>query len=416
MDIRLHASQLKAFKDPKKVRVVVCGRRWGKSKLVIFELLLRSLLFPGKVDPVSTQTVLGLLPTFQAAKRILWNPLYSLCTETELSSQVESISKVDYKITFKGGKPPIVIAGANDGGDRLRGMRLYFACLDEYQDMKRGTLDEVILPATADTKGSRLLITGTPKGKLNCLATVAARAKEFPDSYSFYNLPTADNPTIDPKEIELARTILPPRTFRQEFLASFEDYQGKILSELTELNQCDHLPDNLELTILGIDWGETHPAVAAYGLSKGVWHYLDGWQGNGTQPVAQPVFDSHVVRIADRWKVKATYCDPSRPSSVLGIRALGRLANIPGLVKAVSGNNRVEEGINHLHSLIYQRKLMFPKERVSSSQGYVDGLEAYKKFEAYHRKTKDGCVLETIEDGQDDHIIDLSRYALFTFK
>lgn len=414
MNIKLHKGQLKVFQDPHKIRVVVCGRRWGKSKLTVYELLIRALTFKGTIDPVSPQTVLGVLPTFQAAKRILWQPLYNLCTETELSNLVAHISKVDCKITFKGNIPPIVIAGANDGGDRLRGMRLYFVCLDEYQSMKHGTLDEVILPATADTNGSKLLITGTPKGHLNCLATVANRAKKFPDTYAFYNLPTANNPTIDPKEVELARQTLPPRSFRQEFEASFEDFEGKIFSELTEDNLCDDLPTSFDMTLLGIDWGETSPAVAAYGLKDGVYYYLEGWQGDGTQPVPQPVFDSHIARIAQRWGISIAYCDPSRPSSIIGIRYLGRDYGVKGLTKAIAANNRIEPGLAHVHSLIYQNKVKFPRAATSTAKGNVSGLSAYQMFEAYHRSTKDGVVSEKIEDGQQDHIIDLSRYLLFT--
>lgn len=417
LTLKLHKGQRDVYNDPNKVRVVVCGRRWGKSKLTVYELLLRSLSFSGKVDPVSTETVLGVLPTFQAAKRILWQPLYNLCTETELSTIVEHISKVDCKITFKGGKPPIVIAGANDGGDRLRGMRLYFVCLDEYQDMKHGTLDEVIMPATADTTGSRLLITGTPKGKLNCLATIAERAKSFPDTYSFYNLPTYTNPTIDRREVELARLTLPPRTFRQEYEASFEDFEGKIFSELGDDNQCDRLPDSFDLTIMGLDWGDTNPAAVVWGLNKGNWYWCEAWQPDGALPVPEPVRDTHIKRLGSKWNVRAVYCDPSRPSSIIGIRVLGKEHNIPGLLKAVAGNNRINEGIDHVHSLIYQKKLMFPKAPIGKSKECVNGETAYLKFEAYHRKTnKEGIVTAEVAPNQDDHVIDASRYALVTSK
>lgn len=413
LNIKLHKGQRKVYSDKRKVRVVVCGRRWGKSKLTVYELLLRSLTFSGKVDPVSTQTVLGVLPTLAAAKRILWQPLLNLCTQTALSEAVEHISKVDFKITFKGGKPPIVISSTEGGGDRLRGMRLYFVCMDEYQDMAPGTLDQVIMPATADTQGSKILITGTPKGKNNVLFEVADRAIQFPHLYSFFNMPTWTNPTIDKAEVETARLTLPPRSFRQEYMAEFCDFPGKIFTELDENNLVTTLPDSYDFTLLGVDWGECNPAFVVLGRRDNKWYYVDGYAPDSDQPIAPPMQDAEILRLAKKYQPRQVFCDPSRPASILHLRNLGKDNGLVGLSKAVAGYNRIEDGLDQVHSLLYQNRLLFPKDPVKRYSGQLTGIEAYQQFSDYHRKTdKNGMVTDQVEDGQRDHAIDAIRYLL----
>lgn len=414
MDILLHKGQQAIFNDPHKFRIIVCGRRFGKSRLVLWELLLAALNFPGTVSMHSPERVLGILPTLSQAKKILWEPLYNVCTETEISKFVKNISKTEFRVDFEGGKPSIVVAGALDhAGDRLRGMRLYFVAADEIQNYRPTTWDEIIVPAMADTPGSRAIGTGTPLGTNNILHTLAKRAETIPDLYSFHNMPTWTNPTIPREEVENARRILPPRAFRQEFEAHFLDFPGKIFSELEVANQVPFLPTGITDTIMGYDFGDVHPAIVIWGKKHDYWYYLDGWSPSTNEPVALPVQDDMVRRLAEKYHPKAVFCDPSRPSAILNLRDIGRRHGVPGLTRAVEGYNRIEEGIDQLHSLIFQRKLQFPQDSVPQYPGHIPGLLAYEQFSNYHRLTNiDGVVTDKVKEGQDDHIIDASRYAL----
>jgi hypothetical protein len=420
INIHLHPGQQTIYRSQSRIRTAVMGRRFGKSRLGINELILRSLSFPGAIDPTSPETTLGVMPTLKQAKKVLWKPLVSLCTNTELSGAVESINRTDYTITWKHGKPPIVIAGANDSdGDRIRGFRIWYLLGDEYQDWKPGIFDSVVQPAMTDTEGSRALLTGTPKGKLNHLYEMYQRASRFPEDYQSFNMPTSSNPTIPRSEIERARLILPPRLYRQEYEASFEDFPGKIYYELdNDLNRCDSLPSGFDLTVMGIDFGDINPAFVIWGRRGSKWYWCEGWQGNyGSEyeknPVAQPLQDAQILRLARTWKPRITLADPSRPSAILGIRALGIEHGLPGLSNAVGAFNRIEEGLNQVHSLIYQRSLLYPRSSHKPHENSVSPDDAFGLFEAYHRKIdKDGRVTEAIEGGQDDHCPDATRYAL----
>jgi hypothetical protein len=418
MQIKLHSGQHKIFSDSHRFRTLVAGRRFGKSRCILYELLCAALGFEGRMSKESPQVVLGVMPTLTQARAILWEPLVSLCESAELSPYVLKINRSSFTIEFQGAKPNIQIVGANDrNGDGLRGKRIFFIALDEYQDIKPGVFDLVVLPALADTQGSRALFSGTPKGKLNSLYDIYSRQDIDPDQYKSFHMATEDNPHIPRSFIAQQRRILPPKVFEQEFRASFVQFEGQIFSELDEANLIAQLPSanpaDYDSVIMGVDFGDVHPAFTCMGCLKGFWHYLEGWHGQTGSAIAQPQQDIELVRLAKRWQPQGAFCDPSRPSAILGIRALGLEHNLEGLKRAIAGYNRIEEGLSQMHSLIYQRRLLFPNTTHEKTPGEVSGRLAYELFQAYHYKSdRAGLVTQIVEEGQNDHIVDSSRYLL----
>jgi hypothetical protein len=325
------------------------------------------------------------------------------------------------------GKPRIKIVGANDqGGSRLRGMRLYFVFCDEVQDIDPTAWYEVLSPAMADTRGSRALFTGTPKGKVNFLFELASLSGSgtnvltdgVVDTWKFFNYPTATNPTIPKEEIERARTTLPPRVFQQEFFAEFVSFQGQIYTELSSTNlwqgEADELPA-FDLVVAGVDWGAVNPAIVVLGREPrtGTWYYLEGWNPNLSSGSGEPVLISRLhnalSRLHQKWHIDLTFCDPSQPSEILAIRLLG---SDKVYRSAKSAFNPIAEGISQVHQLIYQNKLLFCKGLADTNADAVDGQMAYDLMQSYHYITKKGIVLEEPSDGSFAHIADSIRYAL----
>lgn len=416
-DLELHDGQCEVFEDYRKVRAMCAGRRFGKSYLDLAEILVNTLEFPRKVDRFRPEVTLATLPTLQQAKPILWKPLLEIVESSDLNKHVDYINRTDFAIKFSG-KPEIRLAGTNDNnGNRLRGNRIWFFCGDEWQDTKPTVLKEVIIPAMADTPGSRALLTFTPKGKLNHTYNLYQMSQTEPDTYGFFSMPSYRNPKIKTAEIERLRRVLPPRLFKQEVEADFTTFEGQFYPELDESNFTTDSYFDLDLVVLGVDWGDIHPAVAVVGRSGDSWFFLEGWHGNTGAAIPTPIFESHIVRLATKYNPAIVLCDPSKPSAILALRALGVEHNLTGLARAVAGYNRVIEGIYQVSSLIYQRKLLFP---ITSSApdipGAVTPLQAYEELQAYHRKidNKTGQPTEAVEDGQQDHIADCIRYALAT--
>jgi hypothetical protein len=377
------------------------------------------------IDPNAPCVNAIIMPTQKQARAIHWDALTNMLKGHPL---VKSINNSRMVIKFKGNRPDLVLLGANDGtasdkGKGGRGFSFTLAQLDEYQDFNPGVLDTVIMPALTRNRGWQCRITGTPKGKLHHFYKLRLRAEEFNDIYSYHHYFTTDNPTIDPAEVDKARLILPDAIFRQEYLATWEDYPGKFYSELSEENRVDSLParEDFDIVVLGVDHGELHPAHVVLGRCDGVWYYLDGWSPMTGLPVPEDEQNENLVHLAQKWRITSTYCDPSRPSRILTIRGLGAKYDSVGLMKAVAGFNKILPGIAEVHSLIHQRRLMFARDGSDnenrSQAKYISSSMAYDMMGTYHRKTNPmGDIVDEVAPNQDDHLCDALRYALATGK
>jgi hypothetical protein len=400
LKLDLHAKQLQVHHSLQRFRVVCCGRRFGKSRLGLTEIIKFALTYQGDYDPASPPVIVVGMPNLPMAKRVFFTPLCNLLKGHPL---VEQIDKANTLIRLRGNRPDIICLGLNDGfGDRVRGLRIAFFVGDEIQAVKRGILDEVIIPAMSDTRGSRALITGTPKGKLNHLWDLTQRSKTLED-WGYFHFFTSDNPFVGREEVARAKATLDPRTYRQEYEASFEDFAGKIFSELSDRHYIDVLPDSFDRTYLGIDWGDTNPALVVIGLKGDRYYVVDEWINTTGQTLPLDVLEENAVRLCEKWNVHRGYADPSRPSSILGFRGLAH----DGLKRTIKGFNRIEEGLTTINSLFFQNRLFIYSK-----------LAHFKQCaESYHRATDaEGNVLPRVEDGQDDHSIDAFRYVLATIE
>lgn len=222
--LALHPGQAAVYRALRRVedrwinrfRVVVAGRRWGKTHLARTELLARALTFgPGRYWYVA--------PTLKAAKDMFWEDLKAACDPTW---QARGPNESELSIDLRNGAE-LRIHGAEDP-DALRGRGLRFVVLDEYADMRPETWSTVLRPSLADHKAPALFI-GTPK-TFNHFHELFERGQSSEPRWSSWwslQAKSSDNPTLDPAEIADARATTDPRTFRQEYEASFEAMGGR---------------------------------------------------------------------------------------------------------------------------------------------------------------------------------------------
>jgi phage terminase large subunit-like protein len=213
LDVKLHPAQLEIFNSDKRFKVVSAGRRFGKSRLAAWILIIKALQSTEK-------DVFYIGPTFQQAKDIMWNMLKELLQGTELIEQTHENTAT---MTLTNGRK-ISLKGS-DRPDTLRGVGLAYVVLDEYASMKVEVWEQIIRPTLADVKGGALFI-GTPAGKNHFydLFLEAEKDKDW-DTFQFNS---TDNPLIDPEEVAVARRTMSTQAFRQEFEASFVSFTGGI--------------------------------------------------------------------------------------------------------------------------------------------------------------------------------------------
>ena len=215
--VQLHSGQMKVFKSPHRFKVVCAGRRWGKSRLSISKIIKAAA-----AD--RKQRVWYVAPTYQMARQILWDDLQEVLPRKWIAKKNDTTMT----IVLKNGSE-IALKGA-DKPDTLRGVALNFVVLDEFQDMKPDTWYKVLRPTLSSTRGGALII-GTPKGfsefhKLFMIGqNPEMQAKGLWKSWQFV---TADSPFVPDSEIEAAKNDMDPKSFAQEYLASFENMSGRV--------------------------------------------------------------------------------------------------------------------------------------------------------------------------------------------
>lgn len=198
----------------KRFRVVVAGRRFGKTHLSIRELAYHAR--------IPNQEVWYVAPTYRQAKQIVWRKLKNKLQDLKW---VKRINESELTIFLKNGST-IALKGA-DNADSLRGVGLDFMVMDEFADIDHEAWTEVLRPTLADKQGKALFI-GTPKGIGNWAHDLFMMVTEYPQNWMSFQYTTLDGGNVRAEEIEAARRDLDERTFRQEFMATFETYSGRI--------------------------------------------------------------------------------------------------------------------------------------------------------------------------------------------
>lgn len=213
--LRLHPRQLEVYSDPARYKVVVAGRRWGKTFLSRTELVTNAA-------KKKKALVWYVAPTYGMAKDIMWTELVDAIPARLVAKKNET--KLEIKLI---NGSVIQLKGA-DKPDTLRGRGIDYIVLDEYQDFKAGTWEEVIFPTLMDKQG-RALIIGTPKA-FNQLHDLYVKGQDPANRgmWASWQFPTISSPFIPENEIENARRNMDEKTFRQEFEASFETMSGRI--------------------------------------------------------------------------------------------------------------------------------------------------------------------------------------------
>jgi phage terminase large subunit-like protein len=209
--------QKEVFQDTTRFKVIVAGRRCGKSRLSAVALLVEGLRCP------QGSAVMYVAPTQGQARQIIWDVLMDLGKDVIQSSHVNNMD-----ITLINGAK-IYVRGS-DRPDTLRGVSLTFLVLDEVADIKSETWEKVLRASLSDKKGNALFI-GTPKGRNWFYEMYNLGKTEDDPEWKSWHFTTKDNPLIDPQEIEGAKKTLSSFSFKQEYEASFDNAGTDLFKE-----------------------------------------------------------------------------------------------------------------------------------------------------------------------------------------
>ena len=259
----LHENQQKIFDDASRFRVVMCGRRFGKSELAQMEIIF---------EAIKGHAVAYITPTYQLAKTFF-----------------KQLAKV---LPFENNKSDLTITFPNDGSvmfftgerlDALRGRKFHLVIVDEASfipDLEDGWLNS-IRPTLTDYKGRGLFLS-TPKGK-NYFFSLYQKGTHGEPDWRGFKFSTFDNPYIDRDEIMEAKRQLPDAVFEQEYMANaMENAANPFGSQ--HIDKCVKSLSNLPAMFYGIDLAKSVDWTVVVGLdSNGDVCRLDRFQKDWKQ-------------------------------------------------------------------------------------------------------------------------------------
>ncbi len=374
--------------DQHRFKVVIAGRRLGKTTLAIREICRHAR------QPNVDVWLVG--PTYRSIKMVAWKALKHKLQDLRW---VKKVNESELQITLKNDST-ISLKGA-DNRDSLRGAKLAFCAIDEIADCDPELFPEIIRPALADSEGGALII-GTPKGKNNHAYELYCMEEDHPDTWKSFQYTTAQGGFVSEAELEAARAEMDARTYKQEFEATWETFQGVVAYNFSREHNIRRLenPDTKILHI-GMDFN-TSPVTAAIYVQQGREMYqIDEIHmlNSNTQEMAD--------EISRRYSKSTIICypDPSgnaRRTSASGATDFTILRNAGFTVRAPSRHNLVRDRINSYNA------------RLCSSDGvrhlFIDPkckytIESLEKF-CYKEGT------QVPDKGQWDHMFDAASYCI----
>ena len=383
----LSQAQQQVATDTHRFRVLITGRRFGKTTLAVRELCRYA------AEP--NRTVWYVAPSYRMAKGIVWRKLKHKLQDLRWT---EKVNESELTIYLKNGSE-ISLKGA-ENADSLRGRAIDFLVMDEFADIDSEAFYEVLRPTLADTQG-HALFTGTPKGIGNWSYDLFQMPKEDPDHWSSYQFTTLQGGFVSESEINEARNLLDARTFQQEFEATFTTAGNRVWYAFDRLHNVRSVPSNsLDVLYVGMDFNiDPMSAVVFTRLGDDVYAIdeIEMFSSNTQEMVAELRTRYPKTRL---W----VYPDPAcrqRKTSAGGLTDLSILQNAGFTVKVPHAHNPVRDGVNAVNS------------KLCNSNGqrtfFVDP-GCRRLIECLERQNYKPGTTQPDKDSGYDHLTDAVRY------
>jgi len=368
--VPLTKPQQEVISCEKRFRVLISGRRFGKTFLAINEL--------AKFARFPNQKVWYVSPSYRQSKNICWTMLKEQMIKHKWAKK---INDSDLSIMLKNNS--IIQLKGSDNEQSLRGVGLNFIVLDEFADIKPNAWYEVLRPTLSDTKGSALFC-GSPKGFNFAYDLYSRKDKEW-ESFKFT---TIEGGQVDQEEIEQAKNDLDERTFQQEYLATFVNYAGIIYYNFDINNNVIEDYKLHDGTIhIGMDFN-IDPMCCVVAQEKDnkiiIFDEIQIWSSNTAEMVEE---------IKQRYKQKVVvYPDPAsrqRKTSAGGFTDLSILKNAGFEVRCRPTHPLVRDRINAVNSKLKNVNGKSSMFMIKSCKNLIKSLQRQIYKEGTHVPDKD---------------------------
>ena len=287
MQLTINNAREEILNDQSRFKVIVAGRRWGKTVLALMWLCL------GDILPNERRWFIA--PTYRQGKMIAF-PLLR-----QLFRGRAKINESELKVTLPN-EAEICIKGA-DNEDSLRGAGLNRVILDEYAYFKPHVWEEIVLPMLATSQGDAMFI-GTPNG-FDTMYELFLKGQSDPE-WASWQYKTIEGGFVSDDEIDRLRANMDGRLYRQEMEGSFESTGNRAAYNFDRdihIKKADSLTGN---RFIGMDFNVDYmSAVFACEYTDGTVHYFDEIRQMNSNT------ESMAKEMKKKWGLHPTFPDPA---------------------------------------------------------------------------------------------------------
>lgn len=359
-----HAKQLEIHSDPARFKVIAAGRRFGKSILIINEMIIQALKHPQLPDgPIPRSWYV--CTTYRQAEMIAWREALKFIPPELIRNKEKHKLLIELEnghiLEFKGAEDP----------DKLRGVGLCWVGIDEYGLMRPEVWTEVLRAMLLQSRGGAMFI-GTPGADGSpAFHELYLRGQQDGKEWKSWNGKTEDNTTIPgiKEEIEAARRDMPPDIFKREFEADFSSAAGLVYDNFKHAVHVipRYEPQGSDFIVGSIDPGLHNPTAAL----------LTAWDKDGVGRVFAEYYVEGklatenaiaIAKMAKPYKIaywvidrSATRRDPASGMTVIGKYRDGFKEawsyDAAPIISAPNDPGSVWAGIDETKKLFQQKKL-----------------------------------------------------------
>lgn len=244
--LRRHPRQEAFIGSDVRFNICPAGRRSGKTEAVKRRGIRKAM----RVKAPNGRVVFG-GPTYSQARRIFWLDLKQMVPSRLIVPNTIRESEMSMRLKHNGCLLQVM---GLDVPARIEGTPLDHLAVDEFPQIKSNAWGENFRPALSDPtrEPGTADLTGVPEGRDHYYEMYHNALDDDSGEWCAHHWTSSE--ILPPKEVEAARRELDPRTFDQEYNASFVSFSGRAYYNFEDDNIVKGLRDkydpNADLYIL----------------------------------------------------------------------------------------------------------------------------------------------------------------------
>jgi len=224
LGIEPHAAQVRYLVNAAKTKILVGGRRSGKTTVVAVETVFHAAK---AIHDGRRFRQLITAPSVDQS-RLLFDSVRSLLESSPLGGLVESVIASPFPEIKLARDGLIFVRAAHENGRLLRGHSAERVVVDEAAYVPDTVLTEAIGPILADS-GGQLVLASTPTARGSHFHQQFERGRDGKDArVRSFAMTSVSNPHVDRAYIEAQRREMSEAQFRQEYLGEFSDTHDSV--------------------------------------------------------------------------------------------------------------------------------------------------------------------------------------------